>query len=323
MFAVMLLMIVHDCRAQETSETEVIIIVQVMHGTANGRSAVGDEVSVRVYEHEKLRETLKGTVDADYQAVFPGVVLGDHAVAVASVKHEDMMFAGRPAALRPSDHTMLPVHVYDVSNDQSQLSISSHHIIIEIVAGRLRVKEYVQLRNIGDMAVSANRLDHDDRPIVLEMKLPEGFMDLECLSYFDRGAIVSTRDGFYDTMATPPGEHSAAFAYSLEIDSPTVDISRGITLPTSSLVVFAQRDGMRLEGLGEQEGVVSPSGGKPLAYYVLKDRAKNDLVAFQLKGFNVSAAKMRPELILAVVFGCVLVLVLLRVLRSQKTAKDV
>jgi hypothetical protein len=305
----------HICLADEATmpSSKGVLVVEVTNGTANGAAVVGDEVLVGIYESSQLLYNLNGEVDADGKAVFEDVPVGDKIVAFARAKHQDMMFNGRVVGLKPTEDKHLAyIEVYDVSWDKSHLSVGVHHISIKARSEYLEISEYLQLKNSSDTAVSSKQKDSRDREIILEIMLPEGFKNLKATSYFVENALVVTEKGFYDTMAVPPGEFQVNFTYTLDITSNTMDIVKGISLPTSDLIVFAELGQAKLRGLDGADNQVTNASGAPMKYYQLKDLAPKEEVAFQVVGFNVSTSGLTTWLILSLTFGAIVVLVVLR-----------
>lgn len=325
-FAVIALMLLSlpgmAASAEDTAAggSQAILTVMVTNGTANGAAVTGDPVIVRIYQHRQLTTTLEGKVDTDGRTVFENVPAGEHVVAIAGVKHQDMMFNSRAIALTSiSSSYSADVIVYDVSDDNSELSVGVHHFIIKAQSDSLIITEYMQLKNSSDMAVISKRRDADGRPIVLEIMLPEGIKNLRCSSYFEEAALVKTEEGFYDTMAMPPGsDHQAIFSYNLDIDSETMDIVKVISLPTSEFVLFSQLDPGRVEGLGSPDSRMTMADGTSAEYFSLFKLNAGDTINFQVTGFNVIKSQRKSWIIMGVVFGIMAVLVVLRLRRSSK-----
>jgi hypothetical protein len=299
-----------------TPVTKGVLIVEVTSGTANGADVSGDEVNVDIYENSQLLHSLKGEVAADGKAVFDDVPIGDNIIALARAKHQDMMFNGRVVGLKPTeDRHLAHVEVYDVSWDKSHLSVGVHHIIIKALSTFLEISEYMQLKNSSDMAVSSKQKDGENREVILEIMLPKGFQNLKSTSYFKDAALVITEQGFYDTMAVPPGEYAVNFSYTLDITSSTMDIVKGISLPTSNLIVFAELGQAKLKGLGQADNKLITSSGTPMEYYKLSDLTATEEIAFQITGFNVNTSGFTTWVILSLTFGVLIVFVFLRLLR--------
>lgn len=298
---------------------QAVLTVEVTNGTANGTSVTDDVVTLRIYKHGQLLHTLDSTVAADGVVVFENVPTGDHTVALARAKHQDMMFNGRPVTLRPGEKEFFAlVQVFDVSDDMSNLSIGTHHLIIKAHPVLLEITEYMQLKNSSDMAVTSKERDSQNRPVVLEIMLPKGFKNLRFSGYLEDDALVATEKGFYDTMAVPPGEYQVTFSYTLDITSDTMDIVKEISLPTFNFMVFAELGQAKLRGLGQAENQLIRPNGVPMEYYKRSNLAPAEKITFQITGFNVNTSDVATWVILAVVFGAIVVLAISR-LRPKKS----
>jgi hypothetical protein len=294
------------------------LTVEVTSGTADGTAVTDDVVIVQIYEHGQLLQTLDSKTGANGTAVFENVPTGEHIVAVARTKHQDMMFNSQPIVLSPTeDKLFAQVQVFDVSDDKSKLSVETHHLIVRAHSESIEITEYMQLKNSSDMAVSSKERDSQNRTIVLDIMLPKGFKNLKASSYFEDEALVVTEEGFYDIMAVPPGDYDVTFSYTLDITSNSMDIVKKISLPTPNFVVFAELGRAKLEGLGESEKQLISTDGVSMEYYKRSQLAPAEEIAFQITGFNVGTSSLATWIILAVVFGALVVLVFLR-LRPEK-----
>jgi len=301
------------------AEIKASLTIDVTNRTANGTDTVNDEVLIIIYQKGKSTQTLKGNVGPDGKSLFENVPTGNDITALPRVKHQNMMFNGHPIALKPGQTAFNGhVEVYEVSTDKSKLSVAVHHFIIKVEADSLRITEYMRLDNSSDMAITSVEKDENDNSKVIEVMLPEGFKDLACSRYFQKNALVITKDGFYDTMATPPGQYDADFSYSLEIDSETIDIVKKISLPTSEFMVFSLLDKGRLQGLGDSAGVVNLADGSSAEYFRFPELKAAEQIKFQVVGFNVKKSNSSVLIILCVVFALIAMLVIRR-LCSQKS----
>jgi hypothetical protein len=170
----------------------------------------------------------------------------------------------------------------------------------------------MQLNNPSDMAITGAQRDEQNRPVVIRVKLPEGFGDLTESSYLEREALVVARDGFYDTMAVPPGEHQVTFSYRLDIDRGTMKVAKEITLPSAELMLFWEHGQGKLEGLGEPNDRLVNGTGVPIEYYRRSTLRPGDTIAFQISGFNVKKSDPYTWIILGAVFVAIVTVVLLR-----------
>jgi len=306
-----------------SAQTPTVLTVQVINGTANGSPVEGDEVIVELYRPEGLADSLTARADADGTAVFDSIPTELPAQAVARVKHQNMMFRGGPVVLRADGGNITTsVRVYDVSEDIGLLSVGTHHVNIAVRNGSLTFAEYMQLWNKSDVAVCGARRDDRGKPMVLEMGLPEGFRDLTATGYLVPTALVVTDTGFYDTLATPPGEHHVRFSYNLDVKRGTTEITREIGLPTSELTVFWEGPPGKIEGLGEPDGKLVDSQGRPVEYYLRPDLKAGDVIALQVSGLRAGQSQDRTWLVLAVVFAAVIIVAVLKLRKPEPATRD-
>jgi hypothetical protein len=295
----------------------VTVTVEVINDTPGGTPVAGDEAFLKVVHHGQLVKEFTGKVDADNKIIFADVPAEAHNVALARVKHQGMMFNSQTVSLPENRATRsLKVFVYDVSEDKSKLSVPVHHILIKAEQGVLQVNEYIQLKNASGMAITSGE-KIEDQPVVLDISLPKGFKDIQYLSYLVENAIVETEDGFFDTMAVPPGDNHLTFSYSIDIDSKDIDFSKKITLPTSSMIISAELGQATLQGLGQPTSQAFASDGTPKNYYKVTDLEKDSVLTFQLTGFNVASAN-KDWIISIVVFAVVLVIVIVKLSGNKK-----
>lgn len=289
------------------------LTVEVRNHTANGAPVVGNEVMLHLYRGHEQIACRSATVGEDGTVVFEDLPGAPGIVAVARARHQDMMFRSRPVPLHSAaGEFSVVVQVFDVSTDPSHLSIDVHHLMIAVHPTSLEFTEYLQLNNSSDMAVTGFERDERNRPIVLPVSLPEGFRDLAAASYFEHEALVITRDGFYDTMAVPPGQHQIAFSYRLPISRGATKIGKEITVATAQLMVFWEQRQGALEGLGEPSERFMNADGVPVEYYRRSDLKRGDTLAFQISGLNPAGSDASTWIVLGVVFAVVVVMALLR-----------
>jgi hypothetical protein len=204
--------------------------------------------------------------------------------------------------------------VFDVSFDNSALSATTHHLKIRQEGSLLVLSEFIHLRNPSDFAITSKVKDSQNRTIVLTIPLPKGFKDFTCSGYLVSDALVFTEEGFYDTMAVPPGDYQLIFSYNIEIKSPDVDITKKISLPTSSFIVFSQLGPETIRGLGKGDGTVVLPDGIAAEYYDRSSMSAGAQIALKIVGLSFNKGNRNSWLIVAVVFGALIILALSRLL---------
>jgi hypothetical protein len=295
------------------------VAVEVTNGTVSGATVEGDEVTLLLYKGEEQIDSRSAKVGQDGKAILENVPAGQGMAAIARAKHQNMAFNSQPVLLvSASGEASASVQVFDVSTDTSKLSVGMHHIMIAVRSTSLEFKEFMQLSNPSDMAITGSQRDDQNRPVVIAIRLPKGFRDLTVSSYLEEEAMVVTADGFHDTLAVPPGEHQVGFSYKLDIDRSVISIAKEITLPTSELMIFWERGQGRLDGLGEPSGRLTNTEGIPVEYYRRASVKPGEEIAFHISGFSVKHSDSFTWIILAAVFAAIVVIALTR-LRSTST----
>ncbi len=300
----------------ETSQTT--LVVEVKNATAKGRSVVGDVVTVDFYRHGEVIGHLEGKVGAGGRTTFENAPAGEHIMALARTKHQEMAFSSHAVEVKKIGHPVfIRVKAYDVSHDNSVLTIGTHHMIIKAQDDSLVVTEYVELRNNTDRALTSNNKDEEGRNIIIQIKLPEGYKDLTATNYFEQSALVLTDDGFYDTMAIPPGAYQAIFSYTLDIDGSTMNLTKQMSLPTDEFILFSQLGENKLAGLGNPHGSFTTQEGTPSEYFSFPRLKSGDKIDFQVTGLNYGASGRDTVIMLSIIFAVIAVLIVVRLVSSK------
>lgn len=299
--------------------SSVSIQVRITNETAGASPALDTEVALVLYRDSEAVDRRVGSLDAQGLCSFEDVHTGPGMAAVATAKHQNMMFSSRPISLEHVHDNFyeLPVSVYDVSTDTSVLSIGTHHLVVRIDPQGLFVDEYLQIINNSDEAVTSTEKTPDGRPIVLKVYLPEGFRDIKCSKYFEEHALVMTEEGFFDTMAVPPGRHDAVFTYGLEMTSSTLDLIKKAGLPTEDFMIFSQLKGASLEGLAQSLGQMTLSDGSLADYYPSITLDPGNQVSFKITGLSYQKDQRDLWIMFGGIFGLVVVVGVLRTIRQK------
>ncbi|MFH1615327.1 MAG: hypothetical protein ABIG61_09625 [Planctomycetota bacterium] len=298
------------------------LAVQVINGTADGNAVTGDSVTLFIYEHEEFAYALSAEVDQNGMAVFADIPADDHTIAFTDVLHAAVKYQSRPVLLkREKKMYIVDINVFDVSCDRSKLFVKTHHVIIRPYGGYLSITEHMILENSGDMAVISEKKDQYNRPVVLEIFLPEGFENLGVSRYFDEQTAIVTKDGFYDTMVVLPGQFEAAFSYTLKVSLPVLRIQRKLSLPVKSFIVSAELGNARLEGLGAPQQI-SGRDGNVLDYYLLENLDGTGTITFQITGFNTRRYRISSWVISSVVFCSLSGAAICRSARAKKKNRE-
>jgi hypothetical protein len=161
---------------EKVDSQDLVIHMKVTNATANGGTIVGDSAFITLYNNNKEVETIEALIDESGTAVFK-YSLGDrHLLAWPRVRHQEMMYSATKLHLHYSpDPIEVKAEVYDVSKDNSGITVGAHHLIIKQVAGNILIEEFMQLKNDTDKAITTDEKDALDRPKIITFFLPTGY----------------------------------------------------------------------------------------------------------------------------------------------------
>lgn len=310
--------------AQDANDAEGVVIIKmkVTNATAQGYAVSSDKAFISLYENKVNIETIEATVDESGMAIFEYALGAQHLDAQPRVKHRNMMFYGRSFHLHYSPEPIqTKVEVYDVSDDNSGLTVGTHHLIIKQVEKNILVTEFMQLQNPTDKAVTSANKDANGRPQVVTVHLPAGFRDFSASKYFKAQALVMSENGFYDTMAIPPGTFEAMFSYAIPITASEMQISKKISMPTVDVTVFSQLKYGQLQGIGSSAGNFTMEGNTPAEYFVLSKKSPDDQINITITGLKKTSSKSKI-IIIAVVLLLIAPLILMGLSPSKSSKGD-
>ena len=301
-----------DLFAVEDAARQIVVNMKVTKGTPDGATTVDDLAAITLYENGQEVETYTSTVGDDGNAHFEYPAIDGHFMLLPRVRHQNLMFSGPMVhAVNSPAPIDVTVEVYDVIADNSGIAVGSHQIILKAIGKNILVTEFVQLKNSTNNALTSAQKDENDHAIVLSFSLPAGHKEFTVSKYFVADALGFTEDGFYDTMAIPPGTYDAMFTYLLPITSEEMSITKKITMPTDDVMVFSQLKSGQVQGLGNPAGQLTMEDGSPAEYFSLGNKKNEDQIAITIAGLETGSS-MTMMIIIAVAFLLIAPLVLVR-----------
>lgn len=310
-----------DLIAAEDAARQIVVNMKVTKGTPNGAPTVGDLAAITIYENGQEVETYTSTVDDAGNSHFEYPAVDGHFMILPRVKHQNMMFSGPVVhAVNSPAPIDVAVEVYDVLEDNSEITVGSHQIILKTVGRNILVTEFIQLKNPTNNALTSAIKDENDHAIVLSISLPTGHKEFTVSKYFQTNALGFTDDGFYDTMAIPPGTYDTMFTYLLPITAEEMSITKKITLPTDDVTIFSQLKSGQIAGLGQPEGQLTMEDGSPAEYFALGNKKSEDKIVITITGLETGSS-MTIMIIIAVAFLLIVPLVIARLKPAKQQKK--
>lgn len=223
---------------------------QVVNGTADGPEiGAGLPVALHLFQGEAEVNALETTTDAQGRFRFEGLDTDPSLEYWLDVTYLDVVyslpdpyqFAANQSALQAT------ATVYETTEDDRAISLSSVHIIAESFGQALRISEIHLFDNPGDRTY-VGRVREDGQRGTLEIPLPEGAVGLALEDGSANERFVEVPDGWLDTEPVLPGREGslAFFSYHLMVGGDRVPVERRFAYPVSELNILAAQPGLSL-----------------------------------------------------------------------------
>lgn len=169
--------------------------------------------------------------------------------------------------------------VYDATNTDESIRITTAHTIIFPTKGGIQVKEYSLFENSADKAYVGSGINDDKR--TLRLFVPEGATGLQYSLDLMECCVVNSEGGIADTMAAPPGNREMSYLYNVSARSGTFDYSNKVLYPTDAYTLLVS-DSIEASTDGLVPGNPVEFEGQRFNIYTLQKMNRGDLVRIRL-----------------------------------------
>lgn len=177
----------------------------------------------------------------------------------------------------------LPVVIHETTLDTDQLLVDRVHLIADPTqTGGVIITELWLVVNVGDRTI------FNPGGPSLQVRLPDGFTDLE---FFDESAqlrFFENQAGFVYTGSFVPGyENEIVFSFSLEFDD-RLDFEQPMDFPVGAVVALVPEGLLAISGEGVVDRGVQDMGGTMLHTYNLPSGGAGQAIEFRLRSSGSS-----------------------------------
>ncbi len=187
------------------------------------------------------------------------------------------------------------VKVYFSSDDESNIQITAHHIVLHPIESGCQITEYIILENTGNTSYLTTSSEGNE--IGLRLELPHGFEHLkpmqglmECCISLDGNTLL------YSHAILPGVKKTIVFTYHMSSPSKrnksslNINLSRSLSLNTNKLLVLVAEEAYHLTSsiLNVSDKVQMSGGesglqGKTYKTYIANDLTKGQKVDMRLE----------------------------------------
>ncbi|MBN1659242.1 MAG: hypothetical protein JXA93_12615 [Anaerolineae bacterium] len=224
---------------------------QVVNGTQGGPAIdAGISVTLHVFQGGAEIDTQETTTGPGGAFRFEGLDTDLTLEYWIEATYQDVTYTAQEPYLFAEGETTLQAvaNVFETTDADAAIRISSVHMIAESFGQALRVTEIHLLSNTGDRAFVGQPGEGGTR-FTLSIPLPEGAVGIS----FDEGMaedrFVQVEGGLLDTDPVAPGQSTSMvfFSYHLMVAGDRVQIDRAFDYPVDTLNVLVVQPGLGLE----------------------------------------------------------------------------
>lgn len=223
---------------------------QVVNGTA-GAPEVGEgiPVVVHVYLGDSETATLEIVTGEDGRFRFDDLDTDPNLEYWPEASYLDVPYTvSAPLQFGDGQSSLsTTLTVYETTNDDAAVSLSSVHSIVESFGEVLRITEIHLLSNDGDRAYVGSS-DGQDQGATVFVPLPDTAVGLSFGDATQDGRFVETEGGITDTAPVPPGSETSMlfFSYHVPVTGDTIPLERRFAYPVGNLNMLVAQPGLSL-----------------------------------------------------------------------------
>ena len=229
-----------------------VIDGQVANGTAGGPAiGAGIAVTLHLIQSDTITATLETTTDSAGRFRFEGLSTDPDWSYWPEAVYLDVTYTytGFVNFEEGQATQTVTIPVYETTDDDSQIAISTGHIIIESFGTVLRISEYYLFGNSGDRAY-VGRPGPEGQVTTVGIPVPSDAVGLAFGKDVPADRFVQSEGKLLDTEPVPPGQQTliVSYSYHLPVTGSSIPIVRSYDYQVAGLNFLLAQPGLALQG---------------------------------------------------------------------------
>ncbi len=130
----------------------------------------------------------------------------------------------------------------------SAIKIDLHHVLIQAQgSSALQVREVLKVNNTGKTPYTGTAKDKGDRPEVLRLSLPDGYVNLS-VDGVSKDSVVTAQSGVVITSPLNPGITQVTLSYGMPLTAGQLEFNKSVNYPTDILYVLSPQGELNIRG---------------------------------------------------------------------------
>ena len=271
--------------AEDTSGT---IEGQLVNGTAGGSSVADVVVQLKtLVNFQETGDLVTAKTRSDGQFAFNNVSTSPNNSYEVTVSYQEAEYFSDFVAFGQGETSRSAnITVYDSTSSDAALNVATAHTIIKVGKDFLDIMVIYDFINASDRTyVGSGEILTTGRRKTLTFSLPDDATEIKFGDGLVEKYIISSHEGFIDTMAVSPEGREVVYAYKVPYNGGTDKFQQKLDYPVAQFGLLVQGEDIKItsDQLADQ-GPLDMGTGTPYLY----------LTGQNLRGEIVSATLSRP-----------------------------
>ncbi len=263
-----------------------IINGRVVNGTEGGSSVADQDITLKTYLSNNEAGSTTTKTDAKGHFVFDGLLTEPAYSYLVTLTFQQAEYDSEWLSFNEGEiNKSVEVTVYDSTTSDEAIKVAVSHTVIYVGVGSLQVEEFLLFVNESDRTyIGSKEVTAEGNRETLRFSVPKEATELKPVGGLMECCIVSSEEGFADTMPVLPGSKEVAYSYKVSYNSGAYILSQRLNYPTASFDLLVQ--GESIEVIGDQLTTEEPLNIRDTWFNHLsgKDLAPGDILVTQLSG---------------------------------------
>jgi len=221
-----------------------VIKGRVLNKTLDNSGVGGAEVRLYLAQGHESSEIGQTKSDNNGYFTFHNNTLDRENSYFISTKYKEVEYFSPEIKFEDKKVPTSELIVYETTDQNQNIHIKMHHIILEVNKDSLAVEELIIVENQGNRAYVGSQEVQPGNRETLRVSLPEGATNIQTMSPL---MALKAKDGFIDTTAIKPGIKRMAFAYTISSTETNYKFTKRVNLKTDNLDFIFPDSGVKVK----------------------------------------------------------------------------
>ena len=278
--------------SSQYSSKVIVVEGRVVNGTT-GNSPVTNLPVLFHQESLTQHEHLETVTDELGRFLFQGIVFDTNVLYGVSVAYMGELY-GVDLDLSAGSHVPITLTVYDTTNNEDSVSISSISLLLSNVDPTSRMLfalEIVRLKNHTKKTYVPG-----PQPMkMLRFGLPPGALELSVETSLKRGDFIQVDKGFALTSSIPPGDHEVMYSYHFPYSGSEITFSKSILYGAGNIRVLSPLEVGHISSSDLGKGQEIQIGNRSYQLLEGTDMQRNEAISISISELPVASFANRLQ----------------------------